>query len=268
MNFVRKHIKCKGEVFMIDELERICYNCSSFFMDVNDFGSGKGVCINDEAFQEYLDEILENSDFSVCMSLYKEKRFNGERDVCADYNEVEIIEVEEAENGNLMTEEELNRQYEIYQTQDVDGITKSLCSEEEKEKNKAISALLYLINFNNKNAFNAMLNYYNNLPPAESIDAVHHRLDILKRFYHFYYNNRGNELIDMLVDQLYKMHSNNTTRQLFSSILKFLSGSACESDIVIDKLSWLLNNKKFSTRMEQNIYAVIQKHENKGIYWF
>lgn len=253
---------------MSEILDRICFNCSNFFTDVNDLGSNLGVCIKDEAFDEYLDEIFENSDFSLCIDLYKEKRFNGDREVCTDYEEAEIIEDEESENGSQMTEEELEQRYEIYRTQDVDDIAKYLSSEEEKLKNKAVSSLLYLINFNNKNAFNAMLNYYSNLPPVESIDAVHYRLDILERFYHFHYINQSNELIDMLVDQLYKMHSNNTTRQLFSSILKFMSRSTCESDIVIDKLSWLLNNRKFSPKMEQNILSVIQKHENKEPYYF
>jgi len=257
-----------GDAFMNEKLERICYNCSSFFTDVNDFESSLGVCINDEAFEEYLDEILENSDFSVCIDLYKEKRFDGERDVCADYDEIEIIEDEESENECQMTEEELDRRYEIYRTQDVDDIAKYLSSEEEELKNKAISALFYLMNFNNQNAFDILLNYYKNLPAVESIDDVHFRLKILERFYHFNYINPGNDLIEMLVGELYKMPSNNTTRQLFSSILEFLSSSSCEFDNVIDKLSWLLDNRKFSPKMEQNILSVIHKHENKSPYWF
>jgi len=253
---------------MNEKLERICFNCSSFFTDVNDLDSNLGVCINDEAFEEYLDEIFENSDFSLCMDLYKEKRFDGERDVCADYDEVEIIEDEELENGSQMTEEELDRRADALRTQDISDIAKFLYGED-IEKNKAISALLYLMNFRNQNAFECMLNYYKNLPPVECIDDVHFRLKILDRFYYFNINeNCSNELIEMLVDELYKMQSNNTTRQLFSSILEFLSGSRCEYDIVIDKLSSLLNNKKFSPKMEQNILSVIRKHENKEPYWF
>ena len=257
-----------GEAFMSEILDRICFNCSNFFTDVNDLGSNLGVCIKDEAFEEYLDEIFENSDFSLCIDLYKEKSFDGERDVCADYEEVEIIEDEESENGSQMTEEELDRRADALRTQDVSDIAGFLYGEE-KEKNKAISALLYLMNFNNKNAFDTMLNYYKNLPPVESIDDVHFRLKILERFYRFNtINGCSNELIEMLVDELYKMNSNNTTRQLFSSILKFLSSSDFESDIVIDKLVWLLNNRKFSPKMEQNILSVIQKRESKGSYWF
>ena len=247
---------------MSEILDRICFNCSNFFTDVNDLGGNLGVCIMDKAFEEYLDEILENSDFSLCIDLYKEKRFDGNRDVCSDYEEIEIIEDEESENGNQMTEEEAERYVESLRTQDVSHIAELLYSEE-KEKNKAISALLYYINFNNKNAFDIMLNYYKNLPPVDSVDDVHFRLKILDGFYYFNTNNDcSNDLIEMLVNELYKMHSNNTTRQLFSSILKFLSG--CESDIVIDKLSWLLNNRKFSPKMEQNILSVIQRREVRG----
>lgn len=249
---------------MYEELEKICNNCSNFLIDVNDFESNLGVCIQDEAFDEYLDKIFENSDFSFCIDLYKEKRFDGERDACADYDEVVIVEDEELENECQMTEEELDRRVDALKNQDVSDIAKFLYGEE-KEKNKAISVLLYLMNFNNKNAFDTMQNYYSNLPPVGSIDDVHFRLKILDKFYYFNINeNCSIELIEMLVGELYKMHSNNTTRQLFSSILKFLSESRCESDIVIDKLSWLLNNKKFSPKMEHNILAVIRKHENKG----
>lgn len=252
---------------MIEELERICCNCSNFFTDVNDLDGNFGVCIKDEAFEEYLDEIFENIDFSVCIDLYKEKRFDAEREVCSDYDEVEIIEDEEWENGSQMTEEELDRRYEIYRTQDVDDIAKYLSSEEEKIKSKAISVLLYLMNFKNQNAFYSMLNYYKNLPTVESIDDVHSRLKILDRFYYFNINqNCSNDLIEMLVGELYKMPSNNTTRQLFSSILEFLSSPSYEFEIVIDKLSWLLDNRKFSPKMERNILSVIQKHENKSPY--
>jgi hypothetical protein len=53
---------------MIEELERICCNCSNFSTDVNDLDGNFGVCIKDEAFEEYMDEIFENSDFSVCIT--------------------------------------------------------------------------------------------------------------------------------------------------------------------------------------------------------
>lgn len=98
---------------MSETLERICYNCSSFFTDINDLEGDFGVCIQDEAFDAYQDEILENNlDFSICMDLYKEKRFDGNRDVCSDYDEIEIIEDEESENGSQGAQKKLvKKQY-------------------------------------------------------------------------------------------------------------------------------------------------------------
>ena len=189
---------------MSEILDRICFNCSNFFIDVNDLGSNFGVCIKGEAFKDYMDEILENSDFSLCRDLYKEKRFDGEQDVCADYEEVEIIEDEESENGNQMTDEELDRRVDVLRNQDVSDIAEFLYGE---EKNKAISALLYLMNFNNKNAFDVMLNYYKNLPTVESIDDVHFRLKILDRFYYFNINKNCSVFCKYFLEKVAKHFS-------------------------------------------------------------
>ena len=249
---------------MTEELERICWHCSYFFTDVNDSRVELGACIKDETFDAYLDNILEESDFSSCMDLYKKMRFDGERDACADYEAIEFIEDEEPENISQMTEEEFERRAEVLRTQDVSDISKYLHGEE-KEREKAISVLLYLLIYKNKNAFDSVLNYYKNLAPVASIDDVHFRLKILDKLYHYDINeNCSKDLLDMLIGELYKMHSNNTTKQLFSSMLKFLSGSGCESDMVTDQLSWLLNNRKFSPKMKQNIHSVIQKHDQRN----
>jgi hypothetical protein len=57
------------------ELDRICQNCSSFFQDSRD--TDLGICLNDEVFEPFLDEIMENADFSNCYDIYLKKRFDG-----------------------------------------------------------------------------------------------------------------------------------------------------------------------------------------------
>lgn len=248
---------------MTEELERVCWHCSYFFTDVNDSRGELGVCIKDETFDVYLDNILEESDFSSCMDLYNEKRFDGDRDVCADYEEIEFIEDEEPEGISQMREEELDRRAESLRTQDVSDIAELLHGGE-KERDRAISVLLYLLIYKNKNAFDSVLNFYKSLPRVASIDDVHFRLKILDHLYHYDINEKcSKDLVDMLVGELYKMQSSNTTRQLFSSMLKFLSNSRCESDMVTDQLSWLLINRKFSPKMKQNINSVIREHDQR-----
>jgi len=75
------------------ELEKICHNCSSFFQDSKESDIDLGVCLNDDVFEPFLDEILENADFSNWYEMYLEKRFDGGREPCDQYEEPEIIEI-------------------------------------------------------------------------------------------------------------------------------------------------------------------------------
>ncbi|NLC43557.1 MAG: hypothetical protein GX783_04670 [Clostridiales bacterium] len=250
---------------MAEELERICCNCNQFISDLDDFESEFGICLRDDVFDEHLDEVFGNSSFSSCRDLFEERKFDGFRQACADFEEIEYVEDEELEEESELNYEELDKLTEVYRTQDVDDIAKYLYAEEEY-KDKAISLLLYLMNYRNENAFKAMMDYYKSLPSVESIDDVHFRLKILECLYRFNPNEScSSELIEMLVDELYKMQSNNTTRQLFSSILKFLSSSNCELDMITDKLAWLLDNRKFSPKMKQNILSVTQEHKDREL---
>ncbi|MBC7960692.1 MAG: hypothetical protein H7X94_12560, partial [Vallitaleaceae bacterium] len=69
----------------------ICQNCGSFFQDSEDIDLG--VCLNDEVFQPYVEEIVNNDDFSSCLELYLSMRYSGEKDACEMYEEPEIIEI-------------------------------------------------------------------------------------------------------------------------------------------------------------------------------
>lgn len=53
------------------EFDRTCQNCSSFFQDSEDMDFG--VCMRDEIFEPYIDEILESENFSSCQELFFKK---------------------------------------------------------------------------------------------------------------------------------------------------------------------------------------------------
>ena len=74
-------------------MEKICHNCSSFFQDSKESDIDLGVCLNDDVFEPFLDEIFENADFSNCYEMYMKKRFDGGREPCDQYEEPEIIEI-------------------------------------------------------------------------------------------------------------------------------------------------------------------------------
>jgi len=77
---------------MSDPLERICGNCNSFFPDT--FApTENGICLADEAFEPYLDDLLDSGDFSGCQLLIEVKKIHQEREACSRYDEVEMVEL-------------------------------------------------------------------------------------------------------------------------------------------------------------------------------
>jgi hypothetical protein len=74
-----------------DELERICTNCNSSFPS-EPYGSDFAICLNDPEFEPYLDDLLENQDFSRCQELVRQKRFPWEQEACPDFDPVDITD--------------------------------------------------------------------------------------------------------------------------------------------------------------------------------
>lgn len=86
---------------MSEELARICGNCNIFYP--LSFESGEhGICLADTAFEPYLDEILEQDDFSRCRELAVEKMFPDEQEPCDRYEEVEVCECTTDELSSLI----------------------------------------------------------------------------------------------------------------------------------------------------------------------
>ena len=70
-----------------------CWDCSSYFIaQIDDEPTEYGICLDDEAFEPYLEKIMEDFDLSGCLELVEEKKFIGmEKEACPDFEQVEII---------------------------------------------------------------------------------------------------------------------------------------------------------------------------------
>lgn len=77
------------------EGERICYFCNYFLSDISDFETGLGVCLRNEKFDPYIEEIFEESSFECCFDLYLEKRIDG-NSTCPNFEKAEIREIPES----------------------------------------------------------------------------------------------------------------------------------------------------------------------------
>ena len=77
---------------MEDKLERVCGNCNNFFPDTFEL-TENGICLADEAFEPFLDDLLDRGDFSRCRKLIEVKRFHHQQEVCSLFDEVECVEL-------------------------------------------------------------------------------------------------------------------------------------------------------------------------------
>ncbi len=77
---------------MNDSIERICMNCNNFLPDTFKEASEHGICLDDEVFEPYLDELFEGN-HDVCRDLIEEKKLLAERECCDRYEEAEFVEV-------------------------------------------------------------------------------------------------------------------------------------------------------------------------------
>jgi len=226
--------------------ESICQNCSYFFSDAED-ETGLGVCMRDEAFESFADDIMECSSFACCYELYLEKRFDGEKAACSDFEEVEIIEDSDADEiyGYLL--------HESLKNQNVDEIINKLYSLENKEIEQAVTSLSGYIAIGNNDAFEGLLNYYKQLPPADNLKDVHVRVKIVNALA---YRKTEKDTINAYINELSRTPSNNTTRKLYSEILLLLG--RCPLEMIEDPLLELLANKQFSYKIKNRIYEIME----------
>ena len=259
-----------------EELERVCQNCNYFFPESIDKISECGICLNDEEFEPFIDELLENYNYVCCQSLVDKKKFSGNREACLDFSEIEIdecIEIDEdsefrsellslikAGNSNKEALEDLLIKEQLrsmdLKTLPVDKYSERLKSPKPGERNAAISGLRGLIASGNEEAIKLLIEYLKQLPAPEAIEEVHFNIYILESLE---YSDSRSLLIPILIDKLYNTPSNNTTRQWISAIFRFLEHSPYEK--IANPLSKMLKGKIFSYRLKKKIKDIINKKD-------
>jgi hypothetical protein len=255
---------------MKKETEKICFNCNNFFPASQDEATEYGICLNDEAFDPFIEELFEKSNYTCCQDLIKSKKFSGERDACPDFSEIEIIgEIDDnsefgkelkilCEKGQLNPEtfkealfKEQIRNID-WKTVPVDEHVKQLKSSIPKKRDAGVSSLGALISLGNEAAFQELLDFFRKLPPPVTLEEVYFKRELLR---HLRCSKTKSKLIPVLVNELYQTPSNNTTRQWISDIFNFLR--YCPHDEISLPFKNMLKDKRFSYRLKQKMKAIL-----------
>ena len=255
-----------------EELERLCFNCSSFFPASN-FLTEYGICLMDESFEPYIEELLEKSNYDCCRGLIDKSKFDGNRTACEDFEPLESVEIDdeiaekisELEKNNKLTPESLKEllleaafEKVDWKNHPIEPYMELLQSGNQKNIISGINSIGGLIGMGNDNAFISLSNYYKKLPPAKSLEDVYFKINVLRKLE---YKNNRKELVDCLVDEMYKTPSNNTTRSLILEIFKIMKSIPIA--LIKDELEKMLKDKRFSYRLKEKMKARLGYHKDK-----
>jgi hypothetical protein len=252
-----------------EELERICFNCCHCMPASAEGPTEYGICLNDEEFEPFIEELMDHWNFASCQDLIDSKKFPGDRTACSDFEEVEIIEIDddsplgrvfnrlgEPREITLDALEQALLEERIkdidWKTIPVDRYVKQLKDPRPEERCAAISSLGGLISFGNMEAFNELLDFLRQLPPPSTIEEVHLKKEILR---HLERPDTRTRLVPYLIDELYRTDSNNTTRQWIFDILRCLELSPIED--VREPLGRMLEDRRFSSKLKRRIEGVL-----------
>lgn len=259
----------------LEELEPICSNCSYFFPASMENPTEYGICLYDKVFEPYIDDLIEHYNYNSCQELIEEKKFLGDTEACKHFEEPEEFEIDDnshlgRELKNLKNTGKLNSdaietailldQIEKidWKTIPVDNHVAQLNSPDKNKQLQAVSTLGSLANLGNKNAFNELIEYFKKLLPPNTLDEVHFKVKV---FRHIEYMRNKSVIIPHLINELYHIQSNNTTRQWVSKILQYLEH--CPINMILDPLENLLKEKKLSHKLKTKIKnTIIASKEN------
>lgn len=254
-----------------EELERICYNCERFFPAIREGPTEFGICLDDEEFDPFIEELLGNYNYACCQDLIDRRKFSGEREACCEFSEIkEFIEIDEnTEFGSELISSLKSGRFSIevlkelileeqlrnidFTTFPVDRYSRQLKSPRSEKRDAAISILAGLIAHGNEAAFQEVFTFFQGLPSPVTIEEVHFKRDILTCLER---SSLRKSLTPFLLDELYKTPSNNTTRQWISDILRFLKYFSLEE--AREPLEKMLSDRRFSYRFKQKIKDILE----------
>jgi hypothetical protein len=250
-------------------VEKTCTDCSSYLPVTPEELSELGICLNDEAFEPFVEELLMGVIPSSCKALVEKKKFVGDRPACPDFLESEIIEIDDdspfgqalnrlKDSGELTPEtfkhaifEEQVRQTD-WKTYPVDRYAKQLESNRSTERNTGITSLGAMIALGNPTAFQVLLRFLSSLPPPATIKDVHLKKEVLRRLECW---KERSAVAPILIEELGSIPSNNTTRQWITEILRFLE--FCPLQVIQDPLRRMLSDKKSSPGVRKKIAEIL-----------
>ena len=243
--------------------EPLCADCNHCYPATNGQTS-MSICLLDAAFDPYIEDLMENADYSNCRDLIEEKQFDMARPACDRFQPCERIEIDGSpqmledlvelfKQGNVTEEavenlvlDEWVRQTD-WTTLPMDDLATALREAESLEEQKeTVNQLGGYIALGNEQAFHLLKDFFRELPPPERAEENSLRTQILKQLD---YADRRREIAPLVLEDLLDIPSNNTTRRWYVEAFKFFA--RCPEEVREGIGERIVDSDHFSYRLKR-----------------
>lgn len=252
---------------MSKDQENVCGDCNYCFPDKKG-PTSFGVCLLDPELKPFEEEIPELN-FENCKELVKKKRFDINHKACPYFSPAEIedlgeldeldeaglpdLEAGNAEAKYVRLDQETTDMEAYFSQVPVEGYLNKLYSSDPEKSREALTSLGGLKCMKNKAAETALLDFFKSLDPPQSLKEVKFKREV---FGYLRDLTDHPDVLQVLLSDLEKTKSNNTTRQWLTAILDGLR--LAPPDQIQDALSDMLKRKLFSHRFKKRIEDLLE----------
>lgn len=195
-----------------DETEpKTCVECNWMFPASEELMVDYAICLRDPEFEPFIEELVDHQDYSRYRDLIEQKKFPVDRTVCADFDPAEILEIPDVDDETNPRIEYTTASGEEYRTADVRHLLADLRAGSLATREQAFRILTWHASWDNEKALEAVLDYFEELPPPATVSDAHHKIRVFEDLRHV--DQVRSRLRQALIEELCRVDSNNTTRQ-------------------------------------------------------
>jgi hypothetical protein len=262
-------------------LDRVCGNCQHSH-PAAPFESDHAICLRDAELEPHLDDILGRQDFSRCQDLVRRKRFAWDHDACEhfdpvdDFPETEMsleltAELLRQARGGELTKASLERAVLEDAVNRIDWANRPVQEDlrqlaetrSSQARQEVVRRFGLLIGRGNRAAFEGLCHYLRDLPPPLSVPDKELRVEILRQLSFAHEPDWECELVGLLVDDLFRTPSTNTTRGWYTAVLDYFERS-CRVAIAAEALERVLESPRFSYRIRRRVREILGQRIGYG----
>ncbi|MGD8389518.1 MAG: hypothetical protein PVG49_20395, partial [Desulfobacteraceae bacterium] len=134
----------------------------------------------------------------------------------------------------------------------VDEEEAQLQSASPEKRDAALDTLAGKMSFGNTRARDALVRFLESLPPPGTLSEVHFKIKVLRLLER---SHTRQDLVPILIRDIFRTRSNNTTRQWITAVFCFLERTSIE--FTREPLERMLQEKRFSSRLKKKIKHIL-----------